>query len=92
MSDPDRKRTAKKSAEVFAKIIKSNTIPAEYLGVESSQWHRETVGSSEMNTLGCPDSCEYAELVVMVTAAYRGVILRFVKFLLLFVGGYLAVR
>nr|ADD92156.1 beta-glucosidase [Odontotermes formosanus] len=30
-NDPDRKRTAKKSAEVFSEIIKSNKIPVEWL-------------------------------------------------------------
>ena len=36
-NDPDRKRTAKKSAEVYSQIIKSNKIPAELLSVEVSQ-------------------------------------------------------
>jgi beta-glucosidase/6-phospho-beta-glucosidase/beta-galactosidase len=36
-NDPDRKRTAKKSAEVYYQIIKSNKIPEELLSVEISQ-------------------------------------------------------
>nr|AEW67361.1 beta-glucosidase [Coptotermes formosanus] len=35
-NDPDRKRTAKKSAEFFSKLIKSDAIPVEYLAVETS--------------------------------------------------------
>ena len=57
-NDPDRKRTAKKSAEVYSQIIKSNKIPVELLSVEISQWRRDTVDSTEFNTLFCPDSCE----------------------------------
>ena len=37
-NDPDRKRTAKKSAEVYSQIIKSNKIPVELLSVEISEW------------------------------------------------------
>jgi len=36
-NDPDRKRTAKKSAEVYYKIIKNNKIPVELLSVDVSQ-------------------------------------------------------
>jgi len=36
-NDPERKRTAKKSSEVYSKIIKSNKIPDELLSVEISQ-------------------------------------------------------
>jgi beta-glucosidase/6-phospho-beta-glucosidase/beta-galactosidase len=36
-NDPDRKRTAKKSAELYSQIIKSKKIPAEFLSVEGSQ-------------------------------------------------------
>jgi beta-glucosidase/6-phospho-beta-glucosidase/beta-galactosidase len=36
-NDPDRKRTAKKSAEVYSQIIKSNRIPAELLSFDISQ-------------------------------------------------------
>jgi len=36
-NDPDRKRTAKKSAAVYFRIIKNNKIPVEYLSVEGSQ-------------------------------------------------------
>jgi len=36
-NDPERKRTAKKSAEVYSQIIKSNKIPVELLNVEISQ-------------------------------------------------------
>jgi beta-glucosidase/6-phospho-beta-glucosidase/beta-galactosidase len=36
-NDPDRERTAKKSAEVYSQIIKSNKIPVELLGVEVSE-------------------------------------------------------
>jgi beta-glucosidase/6-phospho-beta-glucosidase/beta-galactosidase len=36
-NDPERKRTAKKSAEVYSHIIKSNKIPVELLSVENSQ-------------------------------------------------------
>jgi beta-glucosidase/6-phospho-beta-glucosidase/beta-galactosidase len=36
-NDPERKRTGKKSAEVYSKIIKSNKIPVELLNVEISQ-------------------------------------------------------
>jgi beta-glucosidase/6-phospho-beta-glucosidase/beta-galactosidase len=36
-NDPDRTRTAKKSAEVYAQIIKSNMIPAELLSDEVSE-------------------------------------------------------
>jgi len=49
-NDPDRKRTAKKSAEVYSQIIKSNKIPVELLSVEISQWRSDTVGSTEFNT------------------------------------------
>jgi beta-glucosidase/6-phospho-beta-glucosidase/beta-galactosidase len=35
--DPDRKRTAKKSAEVYSQIIKSNRIPVELLSVDASE-------------------------------------------------------
>jgi len=58
-NDPERKRTAKKSAEVYSQIIKSNKIPVELLSVESSQWHSENFGSSEFDTLFCSDSCEW---------------------------------
>ena len=58
-NDPERKRTAKKSAEVFSQIIKSNKIPVELLSVEVAQWSSGTVGSSEFNTLFCPDSCKW---------------------------------
>jgi len=58
-NDPERKRTAKKSAEIYSKIIKSNKIPAELLSVEISQWHNDTVGSTEFNTLFCMDFCEW---------------------------------
>jgi beta-glucosidase/6-phospho-beta-glucosidase/beta-galactosidase len=33
-NDPDRKRTAKKSAEVYSQITKSNKIPVELLSDE----------------------------------------------------------
>jgi beta-glucosidase/6-phospho-beta-glucosidase/beta-galactosidase len=36
-NDPDRKRTPKKSAEVYSQIIKGNKIPAELLSGEISQ-------------------------------------------------------
>jgi lactase-phlorizin hydrolase len=36
-NDPERKRTAKKSAEVYSQIIKSKKIPVELLSVEISQ-------------------------------------------------------
>jgi len=36
-NDPNRKRTAKKSAKIYSQIIKSNKIPAELLSVEDSQ-------------------------------------------------------
>jgi beta-glucosidase/6-phospho-beta-glucosidase/beta-galactosidase len=36
-NDPDRKRTAKKSAEVYSQIIKSKKIPVELLSVDGSQ-------------------------------------------------------
>jgi beta-glucosidase/6-phospho-beta-glucosidase/beta-galactosidase len=36
-NDPERKRTAKKSAEVYSQIIKSNKIPVELLSVEVAQ-------------------------------------------------------
>jgi len=36
-NDPERKRTAKKSAEIYSQIIKSNKIPVELLNVEISQ-------------------------------------------------------
>jgi len=58
-NDPDRKRTAKKSAEVYSQIIKSNKIPAELLSVEISQWSSDTVGSTEFNILFCVDCCEW---------------------------------
>ena len=58
-NDPERKRTAKKSAEVYSQIIKSNKIPAELLSVEISQWRSDTVGSTEFNTLISPDSWEW---------------------------------
>jgi len=48
-NDPERKRTGKKSAEVYSKIIKSNKIPVELLNVEISQWSCDAVGSSEFN-------------------------------------------
>jgi hypothetical protein len=48
-NDPERKRTAKKSAEVYSQIIKSNKIPVELLNVEISQWCNDAVGSSEFN-------------------------------------------
>ncbi|XP_021923692.1 myrosinase 1-like [Zootermopsis nevadensis] len=35
-SDPDRRRTAKKSAEVFSEIVKRNEIPARFLTEKSS--------------------------------------------------------
>jgi hypothetical protein len=35
-NDPERKRTAKKSAEIYSQIIKSNKIPVELLSVEIS--------------------------------------------------------
>jgi len=37
IDDPDRKRTAKKSAAVYSQIIKSNKIPVELLSVDGSQ-------------------------------------------------------
>jgi len=52
-NDPNRKRTAKKSAEIYSQIIKSNKIPAELLSVEDSQWRSDAVGRSEFNTLFC---------------------------------------
>jgi beta-glucosidase/6-phospho-beta-glucosidase/beta-galactosidase len=36
-NDPERKRTSKKSAEVYSQIIKSNKIPAELLNVAITQ-------------------------------------------------------
>ena len=36
-NDPDRKRTAKKSAEVYSQIIKNKKIPDEFLSVEGTQ-------------------------------------------------------
>jgi beta-glucosidase/6-phospho-beta-glucosidase/beta-galactosidase len=36
-NDPERKRTPKKSAEVFSHIIKSKKIPVEWLKAEGSQ-------------------------------------------------------
>jgi hypothetical protein len=36
-TDPDRKRTAKKSAAIFSQIVKSNKIPVELLSVEGSE-------------------------------------------------------
>jgi beta-glucosidase/6-phospho-beta-glucosidase/beta-galactosidase len=36
-NDPDRKRTAKKSANVYSQIIKSNKIPVELLSDEVSE-------------------------------------------------------
>jgi lactase-phlorizin hydrolase len=36
-NDPERKRKAKKSAEVYSQIIKRNKIPVEFLSVEISQ-------------------------------------------------------
>lgn len=36
-NDPDRIRTAKKSAEFFSQIIKSNKIPVEWLKVVGSK-------------------------------------------------------
>jgi beta-glucosidase/6-phospho-beta-glucosidase/beta-galactosidase len=36
-NDPERKRTAKKSAEVYSQIITSNRIPVELMSVEISQ-------------------------------------------------------
>jgi beta-glucosidase/6-phospho-beta-glucosidase/beta-galactosidase len=36
-NDPDRKRTAKMSAEVYSQIVKSNKIPVELLSVEVSE-------------------------------------------------------
>jgi beta-glucosidase/6-phospho-beta-glucosidase/beta-galactosidase len=36
-NDPNRKRTAKKSVEIYSQIIKSNKIPAELLSVQDSQ-------------------------------------------------------
>jgi beta-glucosidase/6-phospho-beta-glucosidase/beta-galactosidase len=35
-NDPGRKRTAKKSAQVFSQIIKSNKIPVELLKVKNA--------------------------------------------------------
>jgi len=35
-NDPERKRTAKMSAEFYSQIIKSNKIPVELLSVENS--------------------------------------------------------
>jgi len=52
-NDPDRKRTSKKSVEIYSQIIKSNMIPAELLSVEDSQWRSDALGSSEFNTLFC---------------------------------------
>ena len=49
-NDPERKRTAKNSSEVYSKIIKSNKIPDELLSVEISQLNRDTVGRTELNT------------------------------------------
>jgi len=77
-NDPERKRTAKKSAEVYSQIIKSNKIPAELLKAAVTQWHSDTVGSSEFNTLFCRAVVsEFAKLMVMVTFIYRAVILVF---------------
>jgi len=56
-NESDRKRTARNSAEFFSQI-KSKKIPLELLSVEVSQWRSENFGSSEFNTLFCPDSCE----------------------------------
>jgi beta-glucosidase/6-phospho-beta-glucosidase/beta-galactosidase len=36
-NDPERKRTAKNSAEVYSQIIKNNMIPVELLSVEIPQ-------------------------------------------------------
>jgi beta-glucosidase/6-phospho-beta-glucosidase/beta-galactosidase len=36
-NDPDRKRTAKKSAKVYSQIIKTNKIPVELLSDEVSE-------------------------------------------------------
>ena len=58
-NDPDRKRTAKKSAEVYSQIIKSKKIPVELLSVEGSQWRSDTVGSKEFNILFCTNSYEW---------------------------------
>ena len=57
-NDPDRKRTAKKSAEVYSQIIKSKKIPIELLSNEESLRSSENFGSSECNELFCPDICE----------------------------------
>jgi len=58
-NDPDRKRRAKKSAEVYCQIIKSNKIHIELLSDEESLRRSENFGSPEYNTLFCPDSCEW---------------------------------
>ena len=50
-NDPDRKRTAKKSAEVYSQIIKNKKIPDEFLSVEGTQWSSGNFGSSEFNSL-----------------------------------------
>jgi len=70
-NDPERKRTAKKSAEVYSQIIKSNKIPVELLNVEISQWRSDIVGSTEFNTLFCLDGCEWmCWLMGVVTFIY----------------------
>jgi hypothetical protein len=90
---PERKRSAKKSAEFYSHTIKSNKIPTEFLSVEISQWPSDTVGNTEFNTLFCPDSCEWiAELMVMVTFVYQAVIPCFIQKLFWFVGVNLARR
>jgi hypothetical protein len=50
-NDPERKRTAKKSVEIYSQIIKNNKIPAELLSVEDSQQGSDAVRSSEFKTL-----------------------------------------
>jgi hypothetical protein len=76
-NDPGLKRTAKKSAQVFSQIIKSNKIPVELLSVKSSLWRSETVGSPEFNTVGYQDCCGYTELMFMVNSLGQAVILCF---------------
>jgi hypothetical protein len=58
-NDPDRKRTAKKSAEIYSQIITSSKIPVELLCVEGSQWSSENVGSADFNTTFDQDICEW---------------------------------
>ncbi len=67
-NDPDRTRTAKKSAEFFSQIIKSNKIPVEWLKVVGSKWRNDTVGSSEFNTFICLQIYQSPKLIVILTS------------------------